>query len=189
MGWRGAPLFAHPQALGSPGLLGPGEGPRTGNAWLRSFGKARAPAPTCAASWCGCGRQALSLQSEGSRLAFGGFQVDVVASLNRYATRAYTEALHLWRGAPGGRKLADAPEFEEWLELTRAQLAQRYEDALLAGAGAGGGRGLRRGLGLAGAPPPAQPSWRRPKRRSSGSTPRPTSPPGPWPTSATSPSF
>lgn len=75
----------------------------------------------------------LSLQSEGSRLAFGGFQVDVVAFLNRYATRAYTEALHLWRGELlEGVNLADAPEFEEWLELTRAQLAQRYEDALLA---------------------------------------------------------
>lgn len=75
----------------------------------------------------------LALTSQASRLALPQVQVDAVGFLNRCATRAYAEALDLWRGEfLEGVNLADAPEFEEWLEFTRAQLSQRYEDALLA---------------------------------------------------------
>lgn len=78
-------------------------------------------------------RQAgLSLATEGSRLVLPELQVDVVHFLNLCTARHYAEALSLWRGEfLGGLYLSDAPLFEEWLELTRARLAEHYEEALL----------------------------------------------------------
>lgn len=75
----------------------------------------------------------VNLLAQGSRLALPELEVDVVAFLNRYATRSYTEALELWRGEfLEGIHLLEAPQFEEWLEFSRARLAERYEEALLA---------------------------------------------------------